>query len=226
MTDEEDFFGDAIESTSDNANTQQVMAAFKALMEAEANLEMLREQVAGETAIVTKMKNDRLPELLKEMGTELWKDPETGTVVELETAVNSALPKDMKKRNELLDALRPIGIEQILAEEFTINFMPNDPRVHIIRAILGLEPQDDVFEDEDSSGRLTNHQAELVHQLRESLELGDLPAAEKLGCHAATLKKFLKETLDGGDAEKIKAIDDAGIWHGKHAKVKKPRGKK
>lgn len=223
---DDDFFGDAIEDTSTNDNTSEVIKAFNELREAESNAEVLAAQLEGENKAIRELKTKTLPDLLKEMGTELWKDPETGIIVELETAVNASLPKDIEKRNEMLEALRPVGIEQIMAEEFIVNFMPNDKRSHAIRAILGLDPQTSVLEDDEEDHRLTNSQLDLVHTVREELELGALPAGEKLGCHPATLKKFLRELLAKGDAEITQAIDDAGIWHGKHAKIKKPKGVK
>lgn len=224
--DNDDFFDGEPEASSNNQNTAEVLKAFNELREAESNAEVLAAQLEGEHKTINALKTQKLPELLKEMGTELWRDPETGITVELETAVNASLPKDIEKRNELLEALRPVGIEQIMAEEFIVNFMPNDSRSHAIRAILGLDPQTSVLEDDEEDHRLTNSQMELVHRVREELELGALPAGEKLGCHPATLKKFLKELLAKGDAEITQAIDDAGIWHGKHAKIKKPKGVK
>lgn len=218
---DDDFFSDDVGSTSTNENTRAMIKAFKDLREAEKAAAMLSAQLEGEAAVVSKLKTDTIPEILKEMGTELWRDPETGILVELVTAVNSSLPKDVDKRNAILDALRPLGIEQIMAEEFTIQFSPNDKRAHAIRAIIGLENPGSIFEDEADVPRLTNEQMDLVQRLRESLDLNDLPASEKLGVHPARLKSWLTELIGKGHGETIR---DAGIWHGKHAKVTEPKG--
>jgi hypothetical protein len=224
MSDNDDFFDPDLDSKVTNDNTAEVIAAFKTLVKAEENAAILKAQLEGETATASKIKTATLPDLLKEMGTELWRDPETGITVELETAVNSALPKNVEKRNEILDALRPIGIEQIMAEEFTVNFAPNDKRAHAIRAILGLEPQTSVLEDDDDSEdyRLSNEQMDLVQRLRETFEFEDLPSAEKLGVHPSRLKSWLKTMIGKGHGNDIK---EAGIWHGKHAKLTKPKEK-
>lgn len=224
MPDNDDFFDPDLDSKVTNDNTAEVIAAFKALVKAEENAAILKAQLEGETATASKIKTATLPDLLKEMGTELWRDPETGITVELETAVNSSLPKDVERRNEILDALRPIGIEQIMAEEFTVSFAPNDKRAHAIRAILGLEPQTSVLEDGDSEDyRLSNEQMDLVQRLRETFEFEGLPAEEKLGVHPSRLKSWLKTMIGKGYGNDIK---EAGIWHGKHAKLTNPKGKK
>lgn len=220
---DDDFFDPEVDSVSTNDNTVEVIRAFKELMQAEANAAELKASLEGETSIISKIKTATLPDLLKEMGTEIWRDPETGITVELEVAVNSTLPKDIQKRNDMLDALRPLGIEQIMAEEFTVQFSPNDKRAHAIRAILGLEQQTTVFDEDEEDHRLTNEQMDLVQRLRESLELQQLPASEKLGVHPARLKSWLKELIGKGKGNEI---SEAGIWHGKHAAVKRPKGKK
>jgi hypothetical protein len=220
---DDDFFDPEVDAVSSNDNTAEVIRTFKQLMEAEGNASELKAQLEGENAIITKIKSATLPDLLKEMGTEIWRDPETGITVELEVAVNSSLPKDLQKRNDMLDALRPLGIEQIMAEEFIVNFSPNDKRAHAIRAILGLEQQTTIFDEDEEDHRLTNEQMDLVQRLRETLELQQLPATEKLGVHPARLKSWLKELIGKG---KGNDITEAGIWHGKFAAVKQPKGKK
>jgi len=223
----DEFFAEGLAESSANDNTKAMLEAFHLLRSADANAEILKAQLEGEVSISAKLRTVTIPAILDEMGTELWRDPETGITVELETAVNSQLPKDIIKRNEMLEALRPLGIEQIMAEEFTVQFSPNDKRAHAIRAILGLQQQTTVFEDEDDEDlRLTNEQMDLVQRLREALELQELPAVEKLGVHAARLKSWLKELIGKGKGQEIR---EAGIWHGKHAKVvmpKAPRGGK
>lgn len=225
---EDDFFDEALADASAPDTTARVLQAFKEMMAAEEAIETLTALMEEHTKVVAKHKSSTLPELLKEMGTEIWRDPETGITVELETSVNASLPKDVDKRNIMLDALRPIGIEQILAEEFTVVFAPNDLRSLMIREILGLEQPTMIDDDHEKAPdeaskpvmRLTNEQTALIHDLRYALQLGTLPAEEKLGVHASRLKSWLKTMIDKGYG---KTITDAGIWHGKYAKVVKPK---
>jgi hypothetical protein len=229
MTDDDNFFGDDLPETNDPATTTaKVIQTFKELMTAEEELEQVNALQENLKSKVGKIKTETFPDLLREMGTEIWRDPETGISIELETAVNSKLPEDREKRNDILNALRPIGIEEILGEEFKVVFIPNDRRAAVLRRFLGLpDPIVDVVEDEKTPApRLTNEEASAIEELRQKLELGTLPAEEKLGVHASRLGAWLRRQVDAG---KGKEISDAGIWHGKTAKVKKPdapKGKK
>lgn len=223
--DNDDFFDEELTIQGDNATTVKVVATFNEWTKKDARISELEVELKALNSEVNKIKSDTMPSLLAEMGTELWRDPETGLTVELETSVNSTLPKDVNKRNEIFDALRDIGINEILAEEYNIQFKPNDKRTVAVRELLGLTPQDDVVDDEsddpEEAGRLTNHQMHLIQQLKKELELEALPATEKLGAHPSTLKSWLKKRIIAGHGQKI---TDAGIWHGKSAKVTKPKG--
>jgi hypothetical protein len=221
------FDGDLPQTSDDQSTTSRVISTFKELMGLEEEYAQVTELESGLKSKIGKIKTETFPDLLREMGTEIWRDPETGITVELETAVNSALPKDREKRNDTLNALRPLGIEEILGEEFNITFIPNDPRAPALRRFLGLpDPIVDVIEDDDAPApRLTNEQVDLIERLRASLQLGTMPAEEKLGVHASQLGAWLRRKIDEGFGS---AVTDAGIWHGKSAKVKKPdsKGKK
>lgn len=229
MQDNDNFFGDDLPETADKASTTaQVIATFKELMAAQEQLAQVDELQKNLKDKIGKISNQTFPDLLREMGTEIWRDPETGITVELETSVNSKLPEDREKRNDVLNALRPIGIEEILGEEFKVVFIPNDRRSPILRRFLGLsDPIVDVVEDEETPApRLSNEEASLIEELRQKLELGTLPAEEKLGCHPSRLGAWLRKRVDEGKGPQI---SDAGIWHGKTAKVKRPseaKGKK
>ena len=222
---EDEFFAPELEGSGSSDLTKKIVENFKEWTDAEEQLAMLTEQVDGLNAKIGKIRTVTVPDLLKEMGTEIWRDPDTGIAIELELAVNAALPKDQEKRNAMLDALRPIGVEEIMAEEFTVTFSPNDRRAHIVRALLGLSPAP-VLEDDKPDERLTNHEIAMIEDLRLALQIQELPAEEKLGVHAARLKAWLKERIEKGFG---KTVSDAGIWYGKHAKIvkpKKPRAKK
>lgn len=222
---EDDFFEPELTAGTSETTSKQIIETFNELVRAEQEAEEVSAVLEGLTSKISKIKQVTLPDLLKEMGTEIWRDPETGIAVELELSVNSSLPKDHEKRNAVLDALRPLGVEEIMVEEFTVTFSPNDKRAHAVRALLGLNPPQ-VLDDEEDDNRLTNYQTAMIQGLRVELGLMDLPADEKLGAHAARLKSWLKEKIEKGFG---KAISDAGIWYGKQAKLvrpKTPRAKK
>ena len=227
MQDNDNFFGDDLPETTDSeSNTTKVIATFKELMTFQEEFDQTAEVLEGLKSKISKIKTETFPELLREMGTEIWRDPETGITVELETAVNSSLPKGREKRNEILNALRPIGIEEILGEEFNITFIPNDKRAVVLRRLVGIpEPVTDLIEDENAPPviKLTNEQIDAIERFREVFELGQMPAEEKLGVHPSRLGAWLKRKIDGGQGTEISA---AGIWHGKSAKVNKPKAKK
>ena len=225
---DDNFFGDDLPETTDaESNTKKVIETFKELMTAQEEFEQVSEVAEGLKSKISKIKSETFPELLSEMGTEIWRDPETGITVELKTSVNASLPKDREKRNEILNALRPLGIEEILGEEFNLVFIPNDKRTPILRRLLGLpEPVEDLLDDEDQAmpaQRLTNEQIDAIERFREAIELGDMPAEEKLGVHPSRLAAWLKRKIDAGSGSEILS---AGIWHGKVADVNKPKAKK
>lgn len=224
MTSDEDFFGaDLPETTDASSTTDRVISTFKELMEATQELTELTAVAEGLNSKINKIKSETFPDLLREMGTEIWRDPETGITVELETSVNASLPKDRERRNEILNALRPLGIEEILGEEFSVNFIPNDPRTPILRRLLGLpDPILDAIEDEGEAPQLTNAQVAAIEDFRAAFNLGTMPAEEKLGVHPSRLASWLKRMIDGGKGVEVR---DAGIWHGKTAKVKRPSEK-
>lgn len=226
MQDDDNFFGDDLPETTDNeSNTKKVIEIFKELMAAQEELEQVTSVAEGLSSKIGKIKTETFPELLRTMGTEIWRDPETGITVELETSVNASLPKDREKRNEVLNALRPIGIEEILGEEFSVVFIPNDRRAMILRKLLGLpDPVVDVLEDEEPKVKgLTNEEIYAIEGFRQNFELNTMPAEEKLGVHPSRLSAWLKKQIDAGHGTEIRY---AGIWHGKVAKVKKPSEKK
>lgn len=230
MTDNEDFFGDYLPDTTDTeSNTAKVVQTFKELMSAQEDFDATAEVLEGLKSKISKIKGETFPDLLREMGTEIWRDPETGITIELETSVNAALPKDREKRNEVLNALRPIGIEEILGEEFNAVFIPKDKRVPVLRRLLGLpDPVVEVAVLEDDAEapaepRLTNAQIAAIEDFRAAFDFGSMPAEEKLGVHPSRLAAWLKRQIDAGKGTEIR---DAGIWHGKVAKVNKPTAKK
>jgi len=220
----DEFFAEGLATESGNNTTQKIVETFNSVRDSEEKIEQVKAVLEGLEAVVNKAKTVTFPALLQELGTEIWRDPVSGIAVELVTAVNSKLPKEIAKRNAVLDALRPIGVEEIMAEEFTVTFSPNDRRAHIVRALLGLTPPP-VLEDDEPDQRLTNLENELICNLRDELGLSqtDLPAEEKLGVHAARLGAWLREKIAKGFGS---AISDAGIWHGKHAKLVVPKEKK
>lgn len=226
--DNEDFFGEDLPDTTDAAsNTAKVIATFKELMDATEQADQCNEILSGLSAKISKIKTETFPELLREMGTEIWRDPDTGITVELETAVNSSLPKDREKRNEVLRALKPLGIEEIMGEEYNVVFIPGDARSPILRRLLGIpEPIDNLLEEEGAEDkpvlRLTNEQIDAIEAFREAFKIGTMPAEEKLGVHASRLASWLKKKIEGGFGTQVR---DAGIWHGKSAKVNKPKKK-
>lgn len=230
---DDNFFGDDLPETMDaESNTAKVIATFKELMAATEEFEQVTSVAEGLKAKIGKIKSETFPELLREMGTEIWRDPETGLTVELETAVNSTLPKDREKRNEVLNALRPIGVEEILGEEFNVTFIPNDLRAVVLRRLLGLpEPVTnfDVVEDtEDTEApvdqpKLSNAQVAAIEDFRQAFGLDAMPAEEKLGVHPSRLAAWLKRQINAGFGSQIL---EAGIWHGKAAKIVKPKATK
>lgn len=226
MQDDDNFFGDDLPETTDNeSNTKKVIETFKELMAAQEEFEEVTSVAEGLKSKIGKIKTETFPELLRVMGTEIWRDPETGITVELETSVNASLPKEREKRNDILNALRPIGIEEILGEEFSVVFIPNDRRAMVLRKLLGLpDPIVDVVEEDDTPfNGLTNEEINAIEGFRENFLLGAMPAEEKLGVHPSRLAAWLKRKIDGGHGTEIR---DAGIWHGKVAKVSKPSDKK
>lgn len=232
MIDNDDFFDPDLKDESGNETTKRVIDTFNKWQQLETAAAAAKLTLDTANADIAKIRTETMPALLAEMGTEIWRDPETGLTVELETAVNSALPKDQDKRNAIFKALRPIGIDEILAEEFNVSFAPNDKRAAAVREILGLsqpDEPDDLVESEDEGAEpafkeplFTNRQLALLADLKEELGLKDLPAEEKLGAHPSRLKSWLKKRIDAGKGPQIK---EAGIWFGKHAKVDTKKAK-
>jgi hypothetical protein len=95
-----------------------------------------------------------------------------------------------------------------------------------VRRLLGIpEPILDVVEDEDApvAPKLSNMECAVIDDFRNAMELGQMPAEEKLGVHPSRLAAWLKRRIEDGKGTEIR---DAGIWHGKSAKVQKPAAPK
>lgn len=217
MADDDDFFGGTEELIDHQALGGQMARAHADLVKAESELAELNALVEGVNNRIKEIKEFKMPDLMKSMASDVWKDPVTGRTIELVSTVNSAQPKDMDKRRELFDALEPLHVAEIVAEEFTVNFNPGDKRAKFIRALLGLNPPELVDEDE---AKLSNSETELVYQVRQQLGLTELPADEKVGVHPSRFRSWLLKQITEGHGQ---VLTDAGIWHGRAIKVTEPK---
>ena len=184
----------------------------------EAEIEVLIEATKEKGKEVNRIKTDEIPQLMRAAGTSVWVDDQTGRKIELETSVNASLPKDLDKRNEMLNALRPIGINEIVGEEYNLTFLPDDSRTEALRMLLGIKDEEQVIEDAaPPPSKLTNSQIDAIQQVREMLgwDKQDMPVESKLGVHPSRLKAWLKRKIDAGHGQQV---TDAGIWFGKVAK--------
>lgn len=225
MNESEEEFWDDLGSKDENKvdNARQVLKHLEEWRSLEAELEVLNDAVSENKKRTSKIQNDILPALLNEMGTEVWKDPESGIEINLATSVNSSLPKDEEKRNGILADLRPIGIDEILGAEYTANFLPSDKRKEAVELLFGLDPQTAILEEDiNEPSALSNEQVSAIHDLRKILgwEEASLPVSAKLGVHPSRLKSWLLKKIDAGYGNEVKA---AGIWHGKRANKKEPK---
>ena len=217
MTDNDDFFGGTEELIDHKALGGQMARAHAELVQAESELAAHNAVGEGIMACIKELKEFKMPDLMKSMATDVWKDPITGRTIELVPTVNSAQPKDMDKRRELFDALEPLHVSEIVAEEFTVNFNPGDTRAKFIRAMLGLDSPNLIEEGPE----LSNYETELAHQVRQ--QLGELPADEKVGVHPSRFRSWLLKQLENGFGD---TITQAGIWHGKAIKITEPKAPK
>ena len=221
---DDDFFNDGDVASNPEQFKTQIKLLANEWTDLESEVEVTEEALANLKRRINKIKTDELPQLMREAGTSLWSDPDTGLKLELETAVNSSLPKDIEKRNAMLRALQPLGITEIVGEEMNMVFIPGDDRVPAMQRLLGIDKADDVFEDtnEGEKSELTNHQIFLIEELRKELGWTQkaLPVDVKLGVHPSRLKSWLKKKIDAGQGQ---AIQDAGIWYGKAAKKTMPK---
>lgn len=245
MSDNDDaFFEAAAEAAAEEgkSSASEVARLSAEAMKIQQEISVLEDELSGKKGSLNKILTGDLPAAMEEAGTDYWRDPETGTVIELETAVNSALPKDQDKRNAMFAALRPLGVDDILAQEFNVLLAPDHRDLQKIRALFF--PGESKVEPEI---------AQRIAELRDLTGLTSIPAEEKLGVHPARLKSWLKEminsnppadeTADESVIEQDDPIDpnaveppkrtatdvirDAGIWFGRQAKIKPPRkGKK
>ena len=222
--DEEGFWddlGEADENTVDNAKQiKSLLSEWKTL---ENEKEVLIEATSDCSKRIAKITGDLVPNLMSEMGTEVWKDPETGVELKLADTVNSALPKDLDKRNMILAALRPLGVDEIMGAEYTANFMPSDTRKEALELLLGVEPQTALLEEDiPTPATLTNSQVAAIMDLRAQLgwDKESLPVSAKLGVHGSRFKSWLLKKIASGHGNEIK---EAGIWHGKRATKKEPK---
>lgn len=237
MTEEltnDDFFDEGLGNVNSPDLVKAIEREFKELIANEDQIAELETLMSACKAVVSEIKRKKLPDLLKEFGSEIWRDPDSGIAIELETAVNSTLPKDQEKRNEIYDALRPIGIEEVLVEELNTKFIPGDRRVLVLREFLGLpEVIQDLIDDEsddadqpgdqeDAVQPLTPQEKDILRQARIACGVDNegFPTDEKLGVHAARFKSWLKKRIEAGQGQEVL---DAGIWHGKQAKVVRPK---
>jgi hypothetical protein len=219
MTD--DFFDDEIlaageGSTGDikalTALAKEMLSVEAAQAEAKAHFDALNSELND-------LKTVKLPEMMKELGTDIWRDPETGVAIELEPAVGT-MPKDAEKRKEILAALEPLNVSEIVADEMRVLFTPGDKRAAVVRAILGLEEPTAIFEEDEEHEPLSERERGIISTMLRELNLGQLPAEESRSVHGSRFKAWLKRKIEEGHGA---LITDAGIWHGSYAKIKRPK---
>lgn len=184
-----DFFKGAEDMVQ--ADDAQLKICMAELIELDAEIEALKDNLADLNTRHSELRSKHLPALMIEQGTDVWRDPATGYGVQLEHAVNASLPRDPDKRTEILDHLKPLGVDEITNDTLEFRFMKGDNRPALLQ------------------GYAEEH---------------DLPYTRMVGVHSTRFKSWLKEKIEQGMGAEI---TEAGIWHGKAARLVKPRkGKK
>jgi len=184
----EDFFDE--ESEQPPVEPQQLRGLVDELVTLEGEIAAQKIHVAELNSRASELRSMVIPDLLREMGTEVWRDDLTGYGVSLELAVNSALPQDPAKKQAILDKLSPLGVNEIMNDSLLFQFKPGDGR---------------------------------INQLISFAEGEDLPGVRSMSVHGARFKAWLKEKINTGFGA---AVSEAGIWHGRHVRLVKPKGKK
>lgn len=69
-----------------------------------------------------------IPTQMAEAGAKEWRDLETDYKITLDHMVNSKLPADPAKKDEILAKLAPLGVEEIIKEEVIFKFPRGDNR--------------------------------------------------------------------------------------------------
>lgn len=223
----------AIETDAAKTSGDVRVLAQRALKEKQ-DVEVVEADLTARKSSLNKLLMVELPGAMEAAGTDFWRDPETGTTIELETKIDSKMPKEQDKRNVLFAQLRPLGVDDILGQEFSVVLSPDHPSLPNIRALF--IPDEATGVDPETMQRIA--------ELRDLIGLTGVPADQKMGVHPSRFKAWLKElitrnptvddaaddVLDETEPAKRSAVDiirGAGIWFGRQAAIKPPKkGKK
>lgn len=133
---------------------------------------------------LNKLKTVELPDLMAECGTSLWKDPDTGHIIEISDFVSGSLPKDGPKRKQALEWLAKNEVADLIKMQISVAF---EKREHNLAKDLSARLKGEgfeVFEEE------TVHAQTLLAHVRERLRNGDDVPLETLGIYAGRTAKI------------------------------------
>lgn len=176
---------------------------------------------------VREIEDHLAPAVLREMGTELWVDPESKLQIELVRKMDY-LPvlkdkdEEARQRREIFRNLEPLGIGEILRLELELNFPPAAPQAKVLRHLFGLDAEVDE-EHLPEVPAFSNYDEAMIQDFIAHFNLHNLPASEKQGAHPMTFKKWMREQIEAGNGKKIL---DAGLYYYSSAKVSLPKPKR
>lgn len=225
---DDDFFRDTPEYQADAGTlAQQLHALVDEHIRSNSKIGELEAEATALKARVREIEDHAAPAVLREMGTEVWTDPESKLQVELVRKMDY-LPilkdkeEEARLRGEIFRNLEPLGIGEILRLEIELNFPPASPQARVLRHLFGL---DDVVDEEHlpEVPAFSNHDEAMIQDFIAHFNLQNLPASEKQGAHPMTFKKWMREQIEAGNGKKIL---DAGLYYYSSAKVSLPKPKR
>jgi len=150
-----------------------------------------------------------------------------------------ALAATVDERKSELNKLLSRDIPTLMAEQGMTEFRHESGwKVKLERAVNGTLPRDEEKRtailtklEPLGVGEITNDIVEFRFvagdnrpgQVMDWAKEHEIPCVRTRGVHAGRFAAWLKEKIEHGHGAEI---SEAGIWHGRHAKLGKPRGKK
>jgi hypothetical protein len=126
-----------------------------------------------------------LPDLLASAGTDLWRDPDDGTRVEVKDFISGSLPKEEKPRTEALEWLKKVGAEDLIKNEIKASLGRGEAKVaeKVAAALIKLKVP---FEQ-----KVDVHPQTLCAFARERMRNGEKVPLDKLGLFAGRAAKVV-----------------------------------
>lgn len=181
---------DARNTSSDSNIGEQILEIAQEYLRLQSLVSELQDETKTANKLLKEIAETKLPELLEDLGTEIWQDSQNGISIKIADRYYGSFPKGMAPIKRAADEIKRCQGEDILQIELSVKY----PKGQLDLALEHAELLDELLPDDNT----------IAPEVRYSV-------------HPQTLKKFCKDKLaEGSDLD----ISKVGIHHVKGAEVK------